>query len=716
MVLQQLRRSKERSVLWLSLIFLIVSVAGVFLYDRSVGAEYRNERTYFYQKSHEKAFSTFILFTDQLKSFYRQLLIDREVTEWLNDPKELVSEMIRLRQIQNSFIETINSRSGIASVYLHNRKNNLVLSTSFMLAELPQFPNRRVFEQYDYDGAAGWQWRSLDQPAAANPNSRLISVVAGIPSRNKTGAVAINIEEKYVTDTLMEGSDFMLWLDENGKVLLSKNEEIASFYTKHAPQILNVKHSSFSFKNHLILSSDSEPGGWKLLTIVPEHVLASGRTSGAAYKYVVVLFTAGLGVLLLLYIRYRREQDKQIEVNIRRNLDDLRTGLVADLLSGKPVTPDLREKMEQYQMNLLGSGYQVVVFQIDDYYNYLLSKSNHERFFMNKIIFNAIKWTFALRFNAHVLNTELEKVAILLCYDNPDEDARTKLEETIRYIQNDIKDNSGLTMCVGVSEIVSDLAQVHDCHAHAMLALSYKTIYGKQAVIHYERLAFTGSSSRLRLSEDIRKINDYLAEGRIDRVELALESILAELIADERFTLDWIHAGFANILSTVMKFVIEHRIDIQQHFKEDVFITLYSYEFLEEKKAYILNICSFIVEQMRSKTKDVSSTAKQIIDYIDKHYDRPISLNILADKLSMSPSYLSVVIKNQLGIGFVEYISRLRIQKALKLLDDNGLTIQQISEQCGYDTVHTFIRQFKRAYHVPPNEYRTRIRMEARSE
>ncbi|WP_159880990.1 helix-turn-helix domain-containing protein [Paenibacillus puerhi] len=714
MMLPFIQRIKDRSVFVLSLVILLIFSASVFLYDQSVRSEYRKERVFVYQKNHEKAFSTLFLFTERLQSVYRQVLINREITEWLTMPGELVTDMYRLSRIQNSFIELINSHSGISSFYLHNKTNDLVLSTPYMLTELKDFPNHRVFEQFEYGREnEQWQWQTFD-PDITEPNgSPIISMTAGLPSRNKKGAVAINVSRAYMADTLLEESPYLLWLDEQDRILLAGDARIAGFYNEHAKEIWATKAASFFYKDHLVITSASDTGKWKLLTIMPQQVLTEGGTEHKAYKYIILASCLALGLLLLLYFRLiRREQDKLAKSNLEHNLDDLRNGLVTDLLNGKPVLAGLEEKSKQYQINLRGAGYQVIVFQIDDYYNYLLTKTNSERFVMNKIIFNAIRWSFALKFNAHIMNTELEKVTVLICYDTPGEAAQERLNETIRYIQNDIKENCGLTVCVGVSEIADDVAHVHSCYAHAMLAVDYKSIYGKHSLIYYEQLSFTGSVSLPKLSQSIHQMAGDLEAGRLDRIESCLESILEELIADRQFTLDWIHALFANIMSVIMKFAIEHRIDIQQQCKEDPFITLYSYEFLEEKKAYVLKICALLIELVHAPHERVNSTGKMIIDYIDQHFDSPISLSMLAEKLSMSPSYLSVVIKNQLGIGFIDYISRLRIQKAIRLLENDDLTIQHIAEQCGYDTVHTFIRQFKKTYQLPPNEYRSRRRSE----
>lgn len=707
--LHLLNRLKDRSIFLSFLIILLVSIGIILRYDHNMRNEYMNERMYAYEKNHEKAYSSFYLFNEKTESIYRQLLLNRNISEWLNNPGELIRDMYKLSEIQNTFLDLINSHSSLVSIYLHNRNNNIVISTPFMLSELEQFPNADIFKKFN-DSGRPFIWQPYGPEMKANPNgTRIISLT--MPLHGSKGAVSLNFNEAYIKNQLMGDMDSLLWLDSNNQVLLSKNTEAEQFLMSHQNEILGKRQTSFLYKEHFIISSSAEKESWRLLTILPLSMLKSGHSGISASMYYIIGLCFAMGLLLFLYFLFvRRAQELDAQVKLQRNLDDSRKGLVMELLNGKPLV-DLPLKLKEYGMDLSGNGYQVVVFQIDDYYNYLLTKSGIDRLFMNKIIYNSIKWTFALRFNAYAVNTEPEKIAVLLCWEGTGETDAGQLEDTIRYMQDDIKINCGLTVCAGISEIHHNPDQIHECYAQAVVALDYKVIYGKHSLIYYGRLPLTVPSSCLTvISKDILKLGDYLREGRLDRIEEILNGVLEQLIASEHFTLDWIHAVFANIMSAIMKFVLDQRIDINELCNEDIFITLYSYEFLEEKKTYVLQICSIIVKLLQSAPEEKNATAKLIVDYIDKHFDQPLSLSMLAEKLSLSPSYLSVAIKQHLGIGFVDYVNKLRIQKAIKLLEYDDMTVQQIAERCGYDTVHTFIRRFKKTCLVPPNEYRLKTR------
>lgn len=109
----------------------------------------------------------------------------------------------------------------------------------------------------------------------------------------------------------------------------------------------------------------------------------------------------------------------------------------------------------------------------------------------------------------------------------------------------------------------------------------------------------------------------------------------------------------------------------------------------------------YIKQNKRSQVK----VDKQVIDFINAHYSEDISLGYVADKFSLSESYLSKVIKNYLGISFKTYLNNLRILEAKHLLEGGHLKVVEISEKVGFSNVNTFIRVFKQAEGLTPGKY-----------
>ena len=103
------------------------------------------------------------------------------------------------------------------------------------------------------------------------------------------------------------------------------------------------------------------------------------------------------------------------------------------------------------------------------------------------------------------------------------------------------------------------------------------------------------------------------------------------------------------------------------------------------------------------------STIRKIMDEIKEHYTENITLTGLAEKYSISVSYLSELLKEYLQLSFSEYISSKRIQKAKELLADDSLSIEQIADQTGYNDYFYFTKVFKKNTGISPSKYRKNL-------
>ncbi|WP_458461229.1 helix-turn-helix transcriptional regulator [Paenibacillus sp.] len=97
-----------------------------------------------------------------------------------------------------------------------------------------------------------------------------------------------------------------------------------------------------------------------------------------------------------------------------------------------------------------------------------------------------------------------------------------------------------------------------------------------------------------------------------------------------------------------------------------------------------------------------------LCDYLDHHFGENINLNIVADKLNLTPRYLSSIFKEKTNINFSQYLNNLRVERVKELLVNVDLRIQDLATQVGYPIVNSFIRMFKHRYRLTPREYRKR--------
>lgn len=113
--------------------------------------------------------------------------------------------------------------------------------------------------------------------------------------------------------------------------------------------------------------------------------------------------------------------------------------------------------------------------------------------------------------------------------------------------------------------------------------------------------------------------------------------------------------------------------------------------------------------ELHGEEKQLVKNIEWIINYIENHYSNPtLTLQELADKCYVSPSYLTRIMRQKLGLSFIEYVTEVRLKRATELLitDDAEIYIYQIAKSVGYNSQHYFSRIFKNKIGMSPKEYR----------
>ncbi|MBO5130215.1 MAG: helix-turn-helix transcriptional regulator [Oscillospiraceae bacterium] len=100
---------------------------------------------------------------------------------------------------------------------------------------------------------------------------------------------------------------------------------------------------------------------------------------------------------------------------------------------------------------------------------------------------------------------------------------------------------------------------------------------------------------------------------------------------------------------------------------------------------------------------------QEIIHYINEHYTEQLTLKDIAQLHNISCEHLSRIFKKKLGLTFKEYLYSIRLTHACRLLLHTNKSTLEISLEAGFPDLRSFGRQFDRAYHMTPKEYRRRF-------
>lgn len=164
----------------------------------------------------------------------------------------------------------------------------------------------------------------------------------------------------------------------------------------------------------------------------------------------------------------------------------------------------------------------------------------------------------------------------------------------------------------------------------------------------------------------------------------------------------------ATVINMVMQIIISfkeemenYKIDINIEEKSDIYNSKYLEDIIKFLKSYLLDV----IEKLREKSSKLEDTSmEKALIYIQKNYNKNISLGIVAKEVYLNESYLSRSFKKYKGMSFTEYITKLRMKKAIELMK-TGKSINEIASEVGYTDYRNFSLNFKKYTGYIPREY-----------
>jgi two-component system, response regulator YesN len=144
----------------------------------------------------------------------------------------------------------------------------------------------------------------------------------------------------------------------------------------------------------------------------------------------------------------------------------------------------------------------------------------------------------------------------------------------------------------------------------------------------------------------------------------------------------------------------------QQYTNEKVQLELQQIGNIGELRDWLLQFVKqavSLMEQISNQSKKVEIGAAQ--KYVRLHLDQKITLEEVAAQLHLNASYFSRLFKKETGENFIEYVTRIKMEKAKELLNGSDRTMETIAQMLGYENKGYFVKLFKQHYGVLPSRF-----------
>ena len=407
----------------------------------------------------------------------------------------------------------------------------------------------------------------------------------------------------------------------------------------------------------------------------------------------------------------KKEKEISLKMQLDQSLPLLKEQFVHKIICEAGTSlKDIEKELQNHNINLQKGEYHVLLISMDNH------KAIYERLGAEEARLKA----FALKNISEELI--LKHAPFVSCHDSSGVIAAVSfsgnpvegLNKLLLDLYINLMQHFDLQFSISAGRPVNSLTNLKESYDSAVSNLRFRFYNRKQTILYAGNdLGVTEGQSKKELLAGI--LENY--EDRMKScVELANRETFIRIIEElcSRFyelMIDPVDAfrALSDIFSKIKLGVPEFEKSLVEVLGFD-----YSYEksldmfdTLEEVKKYTASIYTGVIERIvemrKRKDRRLVETVKE---YVQKHYMEEISLNRVADAVYANASYICNLFKSQTGENFVEYLTRLRIEKAKALLKDVRIKTYEVGQLVGYSDATYFSKVFKKMVGITPSEYR----------
>lgn len=164
-----------------------------------------------------------------------------------------------------------------------------------------------------------------------------------------------------------------------------------------------------------------------------------------------------------------------------------------------------------------------------------------------------------------------------------------------------------------------------------------------------------------------------------------------EIEMGRELKIDQIRRLLAEMMISYLRKDDSHKIEIQGFISEILLILIRNFS----REATVF-------EQMNTDDQRLT----EVVDYMERNYDQPMTLEEMAQRAHLSTGYLSRYFKQRIGVGFSRFLMNIRLKHGLKDLLYTTDSISQVALKNGFPNTKSFTGLFKEVYGTTPHEYR----------
>ena len=301
-------------------------------------------------------------------------------------------------------------------------------------------------------------------------------------------------------------------------------------------------------------------------------------------------------------------------------------------------------------------------------------------------------------------------------------DGRLQRTQTLEDLLGEIADSMlsflDIPLSIGVGNCAFHLGELKYAYDNAVRAISQRFYREDAAILSVEDVLLRKEKDKIEYSSKFAQINaareSFLAQvkgGEEAASRRELNGLFALLSQGHVLGIEYVKGLCIELAGVLCRMLLELEETGRESFLlvQDEMKRIFEAETIAAMEEILTAMAGRYCNTYQALyATRYGNLVKTIIDMIDSRYMEDLTLLAIAEAVYMTQNYICLIFKRETGMTINAYLTRVRLQKACRLLDESKLKVWQIAEQVGYENAHYFSTVFKKAMGVQPQQYRQR--------
>lgn len=298
---------------------------------------------------------------------------------------------------------------------------------------------------------------------------------------------------------------------------------------------------------------------------------------------------------------------------------------------------------------------------------------------------------------------------IIVFFPVKSEDSANEIYKEAVMIGNEIKSRikviEEVDVAVGIGSLYPEIENLYKGYDEANFALR-KAIKAKKVLLFGNVDDDNAEDYQVKYPNELEnKLVDQIKIGNMDNARQLTGEVI-ENIVSSNYKLESIKEGLTEFITVLKRTALKAGANPGNFGSVAIILELSDLNDLEEINLWCKKNIYSLLDLIGNKCGKNREIVNTVFDYINRHYNKDITLDSVAGEVGISPQYLSKIFKEKYGSNFIDYITKKRMEYAVELLSGNEISIKEVSKSAGYADPNYFCKIFKKETGYTPKQYR----------